>query len=159
MSKNSVILDKLAVDKKTDLPNGMEKKYEIWLAEDDLDDVELFKAVILSNNQAFSFQHFPDGIQLLESLNERKKKFDQSLPDLIVLDQFMPLKSGWDILETIKLDQELKNVVVIMMSGTYTQDNIDNGYRMGMDGYIQKPVFIGEWKSIIDKLIATWKSD
>jgi CheY-like chemotaxis protein len=121
--------------------------------------VELFKAVILSSSQEFTFQHFPNGVVLLEQLNERKKKFNQSLPDLIVLDQFMPFKSGWDILETIKLDQELKNVIVIMMSGTYTQDNIDNGYRMGMDGYIQKPVFIGEWKSIIDKLIATWKSD
>ena len=54
---------------------------------------------------------------------------------------------------------KLKNIVVIMMSGSYTQDNIDNGYRMGMDGYIQKPVFIGEWKSIVEKLILTWKPD
>jgi two-component system, response regulator len=141
------------------LPHGMEKRYEIWLAEDDLEDVELFKAVILSSNQEFTFQHFPNGVQLWESLTERKKKFEQNLPDLVVLDQFMPLKSGWEILELIKLDPELKNVIVVMMSGTYTQDNIDNGYRMGMDGYIQKPVFIGEWKSIIDKLIATWKND
>jgi CheY-like chemotaxis protein len=137
----------------------MEKKYEIWLAEDDLDDLELFKAVILSSNQQFAFQHFSTGVELWEKLNERKKKFDRTLPDLIVLDQFMPEKSGWEILELIKLDTELKNIVVIMMSGTYTQDNIDNGYRMGMDGYIQKPVFIGEWKSIIDKLISTWKNN
>jgi len=152
-------LDKIAIPNEAHLANKTDKKYEIWLAEDDFEDVELFKAVILSSNQDFTFQHFPNGILLLEQLNERKKKFNQSLPDLIVLDQFMPFKSGWDILETIKLDQELKNVIVIMMSGTYTQDNIDNGYRMGMDGYIQKPVFIGEWKSIIDKLIATWKDD
>jgi CheY-like chemotaxis protein len=137
----------------------MGKTYEIWLAEDDLDDLELFKAVILSSSQQFAFQHFPNGVELWEQLNERKKRFDRNLPDLIVLDQFMPQKSGWDILEMIKLDPELKGIVVIIMSGTYTQDNIDNGYRMGMDGYIQKPVFIGEWKSIIDKLITTWKPD
>ena len=152
-------MDKIAILKDEALANKIDKKYEIWLAEDDFEDVELFKAVVLSSNQDFSFQHFPNGVLLIEQLNERKKKFDQSLPDLIVLDQFMPMKSGWDVLETIKLDQELKNIIVVMMSGSYTQDNIDNGYRMGMDGYIQKPVFIGEWKSIIDKLIATWKPD
>jgi CheY-like chemotaxis protein len=98
-------------------------------------------------------------MELWEKLNERKKKFDRKLPDLIVLDQFMPKKSGWEILEMIKADPEVKNIIVIMMSGTFSQDNIDNGYRMGMDGYMQKPVFIGEWKGIIEKLILTWKPD
>lgn len=137
----------------------MDKKYEIWLAEDDLDDFELFKEVLISSSKQFAILHFATGVELWNSLSDRKKKYDKSLPDLIVLDQFMPQKSGWDILELIKEDPELKNIVVIMMSGTYTQDNIDNGYRMGMDGYIQKPVFIGEWKSIVEKLILTWKPD
>ena len=135
----------------------MGKKYEIWLAEDDLEDFELFNEVLLTSTQKFTFSHFTNGVDLLEKLIERKKKFDQALPNLIVLDQFMPQKSGWEVLEIIKSDQELRDIVVIMMSGNYTQDNIDNGYRMGMDGYIQKPVFIGEWKSIVDKLILTWK--
>jgi CheY-like chemotaxis protein len=137
----------------------MDKRYEIWLAEDDIEEVELFKKVVLSGSLKFKFYHFDSGVDLLSKLTERKKKFDRSLPDLIVLDQFMPKKSGWEILERIKSDPELKNIIVIMMSGTFTQDSIDNGYRMGMDGYIQKPVFIGEWKSIIEKLITTWKSD
>lgn len=137
----------------------MEKQYEIWLAEDDLEDFELFKEVLTSSSQQFQLQHFSSGVELWENLVSRKKKFDRTLPDLIVLDQFMPQKSGWEILEMIKSDQELKGIVVIVMSGTFTQDNIDNGYRMGMDGYMQKPVFIGEWKSIIEKLILTWKSD
>jgi two-component system response regulator len=137
----------------------MEKKYEIWLAEDDLEDFELFKEVLTSSNKQFTLLHFPNGVELWEKLLERKKKFDQSLPDLIVLDQFMPVKSGWAILEIIKEDPELKNIVVIMMSGTFTKDSIVNGYRMGMDGYIQKPVFIGEWKGIIEKLIEIWKPD
>ena len=137
----------------------MDKPYEIWLAEDNLDDFELFKEVIISSTQQFNFSHFTNGLELWESLNKRKKKFDQNLPDLIVLDQFMPIKSGWEVLEMIKSDQELKNIVVIMMSGAYTQDNIESGYKMGMDGYIQKPVFVGEWKSLIEKLILTWKPD
>ena len=137
----------------------MEKKYEIWLAEDDLEDFELFKEVLLSSSKQFTLSHFPSGVELWEKLLERKKKYDQSLPDLIVLDQFMPVKSGWDILGFIKEDPELKNIVVVMMSGTFTKDNVDNGYRMGMDSYIQKPTFIGEWKGIIEKLIATWNPD
>lgn len=152
-------MEKVAINTNFQTSKGVEKKYEIWLAEDDLEDVELFKAILHSSNQHFTFHHFPNGIKLWDNLIERKKKFDQMLPDLIVLDQFMPMKSGWEILEMIKLDPELKGIIVIIMSGTYSQDNLDNGYRMGMDGYIQKPVFMGEWKSIIDKLIATWKSD
>ena len=135
----------------------MEKKFKIWLAEDDQEDLKLFKAVVLTSNQKFDFLHFGNGIELWEKLISRKKKFDKALPDLIVLDQFMPKKSGWEILDMIKTDPELKNIVVIMMSGTFTPDNIENGYKMGMDGYLQKPVFVGEWKSIIEKLILTWK--
>jgi CheY-like chemotaxis protein len=137
----------------------MDKKYEIWLAEDDLDDFALFQEVLLSSSKKFILTHFADGTDLMKALEETKKKFDQSLPDLVVLDQFMPHKSGWSILEMIKTDQELNSIVVIMMSGKFTQDSIDNGYRMGMDGYMQKPVFVGEWKSIIEKLISTWKPD
>ena len=144
--------------KKDPLPADNKNKFEIWLAEDDQDDLELFKAVVMDNDE-YIFHHFPSGTSLWKSLLVRKKKFDQKMPDLIVLDQFMPEKSGWDILEMIKLDPELKSVIVVMMSGTYTQDNIDNGYRMGMDGFIRKPVFIGEWKSIIEKLIANWRPD
>jgi CheY-like chemotaxis protein len=136
----------------------MEKKFEIWLAEDDLEDLELFKAVLVSSDREFIFQHFTTGVELWEKLLERKKGFNSNLPDIIVLDQFMPKQSGWEIMELIKSDAELKNIVVVIMSGTFTQDNIDNGYRQGMDGYIHKPVFIGEWKGIIEKLILTWKT-
>jgi CheY-like chemotaxis protein len=103
--------------------------------------------------------HFDSGEELLTKLHDRKKKFERNLPDLIVLDQFMPKKSGWEVLEAIKSDPELKNIIVIMMSGTYTQDKLDDGYKIGMDGFIQKPVFVGEWKSLIEKLITTWKYD
>jgi CheY-like chemotaxis protein len=137
----------------------MQKKYEIWLAEDNPDDLALFKEVLLSCSQDFVLLHFNNGLELWEKLNLRKKKFDKKLPDLIVLDQFMPKKSGWEILEMIKVDPELKNIVVLIMSGTMSNSNVENGNRMGMDGFIQKPVFIGEWKAIIEKLILTWKPD
>ena len=84
----------------------MDKKYEIWLAEDDLDDFELFKEVLISSSKQFAILHFATGVELWNSLSDRKKKYDKSLPDLIVLDQFMPQKSGWDILELIKEDPE-----------------------------------------------------
>lgn len=137
----------------------MDRKFEIWLAEDDLEDFELFREVLTSSPHQFTLVHYATGFELWESLCKVKDITSGKLPDLVVLDQFMPQKSGWEILEMIKADKAFKNIVVVMMSGTYTQDNIDNGFRMGMDGYIQKPVFIGEWKAIIDKLILTWRPD
>ncbi len=58
-------------------------------------------------------------------------------PDLIILDVNMPKVDGWSVLSTLKADDELSNIPVVMQS---VQDDRDLGFMLGASEYLVKPV-------------------
>ncbi len=78
-----------------------------------------------------------DGEEALERLRE-------SRPDLIILDTIMPKLSGWKVTRLVKLDEELRDIPIIMLSATGdVQDKIE-GYELGVEDYIPKPFNFSE---------------
>jgi DNA-binding response OmpR family regulator len=64
-------------------------------------------------------------------------------PDLIILDILMPVKSGWEILEELKRDEETKSIPVIISSVKSRQEDVNLGLQMGAVDFISKPyVFV-----------------
>jgi len=61
------------------------------------------------------------------------------VPDLILLDVKMPEKDGWEVLEEIRLDPELADVPVIMLTALDSSDEVVKGFNLGADDYITKP--------------------
>ena len=59
------------------------------------------------------------------------------LPDLIILDIRMPRIDGWSMLSTIKADDQLSAIPVIIQS---VSDDRDLGYMLGATEYLVKPV-------------------
>ncbi|TXT66443.1 MAG: hypothetical protein BAJALOKI3v1_30102 [Promethearchaeota archaeon] len=58
---------------------------------------------------------------------------------LILLDIMMPGMSGYQVLETIKTDDELKDIVVVLFTVKSFNEDIQKGKRLGADYYITKP--------------------
>ncbi|MDB4766105.1 response regulator [bacterium] len=58
-------------------------------------------------------------------------------PDLIILDVLMPKVDGWSVLSTLKADDKLSDIPVIMQS---VSDDRDLGYMLGATEYLVKPV-------------------
>jgi CheY-like chemotaxis protein len=58
-------------------------------------------------------------------------------PDLIVLDIFMPGKSGYEILEELRADEDIRATPVIV---TTVDDDRTRGLDAGATEYLQKPV-------------------
>ncbi len=62
-------------------------------------------------------------------------------PDLVLLDVMLPDLDGYEICRTIKMDQDLKNTYVILLSGSKTgSGDQSEGLEMGADGYVVRPV-------------------
>ncbi len=59
--------------------------------------------------------------------------------DLILLDLMMPDIYGLEVLKAIKSDQRFSHIPVILQTGTSQQDEINQAYELGLDGYIKKP--------------------
>lgn len=73
-----------------------------------------------------------NGIQALDMLKE-------SLYDLILLDILMPEMDGYQVLEKLKADEELREIPVIVISAIDEMPSIIRCVEMGAEDYLPKP--------------------
>ncbi|MGE5372575.1 MAG: ATP-binding protein [Solirubrobacterales bacterium] len=75
----------------------------------------------------------------------------QQRPDLVILDVMMPDVSGFDVASVLKSEAETSNLPIILLS---IVEDLDRGYRLGVDRYLTKPVdietLLGEIRRILD---------
>jgi len=70
--------------------------------------------------------------------------------DLILLDLMMPDIHGLDVLKSIKENEELKNIPVIMQTGIKDNHDIDMAYKLGASGVLIKPYNKEDLKNAIE---------
>jgi DNA-binding response OmpR family regulator len=87
-----------------------------------------------------------DGVEALEKLDFVK-------PDLIITDLLMPRMDGFAFIETIKLNEDLKNIPVLIFSAKATAENEAQGLQAGAIQYLKKPCPTDYLLKIIHNLI------
>lgn len=121
-------------------------KQRILLVDDEIDFVE----VLSTRLEANGFEVLPayDGEEALEKVKEAK-------PDLIILDIMMPKINGFDVCRKLKLDQNYKDIPIIMLTAKFQASDIKFGSAMGADAYITKPfepqVLLGKVNELLKK--------
>ncbi len=65
-------------------------------------------------------------------------KAKEFAPDLIVLDLMLPKKNGFEVLEVLKSDQEMKSIPVIVVSNLGEDDDIKRSLSLGAADYYVK---------------------
>jgi CheY-like chemotaxis protein len=75
-----------------------------------------------------------DGVEGMERLK-------RSLPDLIMLDIFMPYMDGRDVLREIKGDNERKDIPVILLTNFSAHEGVRDGFVLGAEEYLIKSHF------------------
>lgn len=87
-----------------------------------------------------------DGVEALEILQK-------DLPDVVLLDIMMPEMDGYQTLEYIRADEQLKNLKVVFLSAKSKATDIEKGLNAGVDKYLQKPFSIKKVIAEIDALL------
>lgn len=84
-----------------------------------------------------------DGFDVLTASDGKKAVIiiKQKKPDVILLDIMLPQMDGFEVLEEIKKDPEIKDIPVILLTNTNEQDGIKRGYDLGIKDYIIKTFF------------------
>jgi two-component system OmpR family response regulator len=60
-------------------------------------------------------------------------------PDLVILDVMLPGKSGFDILQDMRKDDELSTIPVLMLTARGQERDREMAERAGADRYMTKP--------------------
>jgi CheY-like chemotaxis protein len=118
----------------------------ILLADDDQDDVDLFRSAVDETCSKLSVTVAMDGTKLMKLLD------NSPAPDAIFLDLNMLGKSGKDCLEEIRSQAKFDDIPVMILSTTSRKSEIDHCLNNGADHYFVKPNSYNELKNIIKEL-------
>jgi len=132
---------------------------KILLVEDNPDDVELtlraFKKnailneIIVVNDGAEALNYFfgPQGCVINGQNN---------LPAVVLLDLKLPKVDGIEVLRQIRSDERTKLVPIVILTSSKDQKDVADGYRMGCNSYVRKPVDFNEFIEAARKLGLYW---
>jgi CheY-like chemotaxis protein len=111
----------------------MNELKRILLAEDNPNDVELTLAALAEHNLANEVVVVSDGAEALDYLYCRGKfkMRSDNQPAVVLLDLKMPKMDGLEVLRTIKKDDHLKTLPVVMLTSSREERDLVESYRLG----------------------------
>lgn len=130
----------------------------ILLVDDSTEDVEFTLAAMAEFCRPGEVQVAHDGMEALDYLLCRGRFSGRASgnPVLILLDIKMPLVDGLEVLRTVKNDEHLKTIPVVMLTSSREPQDIDSSYRLGSNAYVVKPLVFGEFRAAMHTLSAFW---
>jgi CheY-like chemotaxis protein len=120
----------------------------IWLAEDDPDDCEIFREVLLRLAPQADLTVFKDGEALIRQLSTSNK------PDILFLDINMPCMTGLECLVEIRALRHFSRLPVVILSNSRVGKQMQSAYAYGANLYFPKPYTISELESGLRELFS-----
>ena len=117
----------------------------VVLVADDDDDILLLVTTRLRRD-GFEVLQASNGDRALELARERR-------PDIAVLDIGMPGLNGLEVLEHIRDDDELREMLVVLLTAKAQESDVRRGYETGADAYIKKPFSPTELSTKVRELL------
>lgn len=121
------------------------KLIKILLTDDDTDDCKFFEDALKALPIVTELKTLEDGEQLMNYLLENLN----NLPDVVFIDINMPRKNGLDCLTEIKRNNKLKDLPVVILSTSNSEEKKNLVFKLGGHVYIHKPSDFGQLKQII----------
>jgi DNA-binding response OmpR family regulator len=82
------------------------------------------------------------------------RKAREARPDIILLDVIMPGMDGYEVCSVLKQDPDLKDVPVLLLTGTFEVFDTEKSQRVHADGYITKPFESQELIARVRRLVS-----
>lgn len=130
----------------------------ILLVEDDPCDVVLTLTALEDHGLHDKIFVVSDGAEALDYLYRRGKFKTRSNghPVVVLLDNKMPKVSGLTVLKTIKADEQLKTIPVVVLTSSREAPDLIDFYKHGVNAYVVKPVVFTEFVRVVKELGVFW---
>ncbi len=126
----------------------------ILLLEDDEIDVAAIKRALKELNIKNPLVVCENGAKALEWLRANLNE----LPGVILSDIDMPVMNGLEFLDKLKHDPDLMKIPVVILSTFREDSDRAKAFRLGVAGYMIKPVDAGKYLSVMETIAAYWRT-
>lgn len=130
----------------------------ILLVEDDPKDIELTIEALGEYNLANEIAIARDGAEALDYMYRRGifESRPEGNPVVILLDLKMPKMDGMQVLNQLKSDEHLRSVPVVILTSSRETRDLDEGYKLGVNAYVVKPVRFAEFIEAVKGIGVFW---
>lgn len=136
----------------------MSERQIVLYVEDTEPDVFLVRTAIAKGGLAIELKTVQDGEELicyLEGSGPFSDRVINPIPTLVLLDLKMPKKDGFQVLEWLRQQPHLKRVVVIVLTTSSRQEDVDRSHDLGANAVLVKPTSFDEMVDMLAQIF-TW---
>jgi two-component system response regulator len=124
----------------------------IVLVEDNADDEALTLRALNKRGIANEIVVLRDGVEALAFLLSP----DQPLPNLVLLDLKLPRLNGLEVLQRLRSEPRTALLPIVILTSSNEDRDLVEGYRLGANSYIRKPVDFVQFSDAVHQLGLYW---
>ena len=128
----------------------------VLVVDDEADDVELLREGFRMCGLTTHIHEVGSGEDALRFLRRLSPYEQAPLPDLVLLDLGLPGMSGWDLLEVLKVDDQLRLVPVVVVTSSDTAEDVNRAYRSRANAFLAKPTQRRQYVEMASGLAMYW---
>ncbi|HZV61530.1 MAG TPA: response regulator [Methylophilaceae bacterium] len=127
----------------------------ILLIEDNADDEALTLRALQKNNISNEVRVARDGQEALDYFFGKDAQANPE-PAVVLLDLKLPKVDGLEVLRRIRADERTETQPVVILTSSKEEQDLLNGYRLGANSYIRKPVDFTQFMEAVRQLGLYW---
>jgi two-component system, response regulator len=131
----------------------------ILLVEDNPDDELLTRRALKKSNVCNEVVVARDGAEALDYLfatGAYEGRNPAAMPQVILLDLGLPKVDGLEVLRRIRSDVRTKRLPTVILTSSEDQQDLVEGYGLGANGYVRKPLDLAQFRAAVQKLGLYW---
>jgi two-component system, response regulator len=131
----------------------------VLLVEDNANDARMTLYALRKINVGNPIHVVHDGAEALDFLFGRGRYAGRDLRQplkLILLDLKLPKVDGLQVLREIKKDELTRLIPVLVMTTSSDEHDIREGYALGANGYVVKPIDFDQWAEALRAVGGLW---
>lgn len=131
----------------------------ILLVEDNPDDEALTVRALKSSNIMNSVVVARDGLEALDYLHGSGAYAGRDvndLPQVVLLDLKLPKIDGLEVLKRLRAEPLTELLPVIILTSSKEEQDLINGYKLGANSYVRKPVDFAQFSEAVRQLKLYW---
>jgi two-component system, chemotaxis family, response regulator Rcp1 len=132
------------------------KLIRVLLVEDSPEDVLLTRESLKEAKVANELLVVDDGESALDFVRRRGEYEDAPRPDVIILDLNLPRKDGREVLLELKEDPELKQIPIVVLTTSTSDEDVLSSYEHHANAFVRKPVTLDRFLEITTVIDDFW---